>query len=373
MAATQQLRYGPRHNAKTWANQFRARLLRPGPVSYEDTKAGVNLLEKPALDRCIQTFVGKPLVLSPRSTFTHPEKVTKENQEQYAVGYISAVEYDPADGWWYAVGTVHDDEGKAAAREIGLVSCAYDVTETGPGGTWNNISYELEILSFEGEHLAIVKNPRYEAATIRLNAKTQPRKHMFKISLKGLKNALSSKKQEPALEKKNDVDLSELPDDATIEVDGKQVTMTELVASHQRLNAKDGEEIDPESELDIGGERITINELIARANGKKNAETEEKKDEDGEKKENAESDDEKSEKDSKKENDEEDGDEEKKPAFMKKDSKKNARTFRVNTRPGPLSEARENGLEVVTTGNAPDTMLSKLARGNERYGSKTIK
>ena len=160
MPATHTIRYGARQNAKTWANRFRARLLEPGIVSYEDQKEGNNLLEKEVLDRCVHSFVGKPLVLSPRTTYTHPkDKITPQNQDQHAVGYISGVEYDAGDGWWYAVGTVHEDEGKEAAREVGFVSCAFDVTDSGPGGSYHNIPYQLNILSFEGEHLAIVKKP----------------------------------------------------------------------------------------------------------------------------------------------------------------------------------------------------------------------
>ena len=365
-------RHGARQNAKTWANKFRARILEPGIVSYEEQDAGKNLLQKPALDACIHTFVGKPLVLSRtasgRPSYTHPNKVTERNQDQFAVGYISGVEYDQADGWWYAVGTVHDDDGKDAAREIGYVSCAFDVTDSGPGGDYHNIPYSLEILAFEGEHLAIVKNPRYETATIRLNAKTttRPVKHMFKL-LTGIKNALASKTIEAS--KKNDVtpEGATLPEDAALEVDGQAVPVADLIATHKRLNGKDGEEIDGSSEIQIGDERVTINELIEfRANSKKNS----KEDEDEEmKKKNAAEEKEKEEKAKKENAASEDKDEEKKE---KKEDRKNSKLYRVNTKSGVLSEARENGLEVATTGRVPETMTTKLARGNDRYGPRNV-
>ena len=42
----------------------------------------------------------------------------------------------------------------------------------------------------------------------------------------------------------------------------------------------------------------------------------------------------------------------------------------VNSKPGPLTVARENGITLETTGRAPDTLEAKLARGSERYGAK---
>ena len=371
-------RYGKRQNAKTWANRFRARLLEPGIVSYEEQDAGKNLLQKPCLDACVHTFVGKPLVLSydrvGRPTYTHPDKVTESNQDKFAVGYISGVEYDPYDGWWYAVGTVHDDQGKTAAREIGYVSCAFDVTDAGPGGEYHNIPYDLEILAFEGEHLAIVKSPRYETATIRLNAKTnnKTKKHMFKL-ITGLKKVLAPK-PEASPSKKNDVAQPEettLAEDAALEVDGEMVPVADLVASHKRVNSKDGEELDGESLIEVDGETVSINELIAtRKNAKKNADEDEEDkkkendhDEDDSKKENDDSEEE----DKKKENDH---DEDEMPA--KKASKKNSKVYRVNAKPGPLSAARENGLEFEVTDKLPETMSVKLARGVERYGPKNV-
>ena len=374
------VRHATRQNAKTWANHFRARILEPGIVSYEEQDAGKNLLQKPCLDQCIHTFVGKPLVLSRsssgRPTYTHPTKVTERNQDQFAVGYISGVEYDSTDGWWYAVGTVHDDDGKKAAADIGYVSCAFDVTLAGPGGEYHNIPYDLEILAFEGEHLAIVKSPRYETATIRLNAKTKtkPVKHMFKL-FQNIKNVLAPKPD--ASTKQNDVASPTetiLAADAALEVDGKPVPVADLVASHQRVNSKDGEAISGDSEIQIGDETVTIDELISfRANAKKknddddSEETPEelKKRNDAEAAEKAEK--EKKENDAKKNDEVKPG--EKEDCYNRKNSKV---IYRVNAKPGVLTNAREAGLEVQTSHRQPETRATKLARGMERYGPKNV-
>lgn len=369
-------RFGTKQNAKTWANQFRARILEPGIVSYEDQDCGKALLKKETLDRCIHSFVGRPLILARdgmnRPTFTHA-KVSPATLEKMADGYISNVEYDPVDGWWYAVGTVHNEEAKQAIKEVGYVSCAYDVLDVGPGGSYHNIPYHEEITAFEGEHLAIVANPRYEHATIRLNAKTKPIKRMFKW----IKNMLPSK-QEAGEQKQNSVESGEIPEGAALEVDGKPVPVADLVKTHQRVNSVTGEEIDGASEIEVNGERVTLDTLIAshqKLNAKKN-EVDEKKEE---KKENA-SDEKKDEE--KKENAsevKEDKEEKKENATdekkEEKDGKENAvapRTFKVNRKAGPISEARENGITVETSGRAPDTIATRLQRGVDRYGPKNV-
>ncbi len=437
MPTLHQHRQGSRQNAKTWANQFKARILEPGIVSYEDCDCGKALLAKETIDKCINSFIGRPLILTKdklnRPTYQHA-KVTTGTLEQMADGYIAGVEYNAEDGWWYATGTVHNDEAKRAIQEVGLVSCAYDVLDTAQGGSYHNIPYNEEITAFEGEHLAIVDNPRYESATIRLNAKTKPKKHMFKW----IKNALASKPD-------SSTQSGELPEGASLQVGEQQIPVADLVATHQRVNSVGGEELSGESEIDIEGTRVSINTLIAshqklNAFKKKNAaeEEDEKKNaaEEEDKKENAaeEEEDEKKnaaeEEDEKKENSieselasaerelaqateqikrerEKDGHKspvEKMPSYQKAkalarkvdelyakakqgksfpapkspskaefDTAFNSKSvFRVNSKPGPLTAAREAGQQVELSNSAPDTIEARQARAHARYGPKNL-
>lgn len=365
-------RFGSKQNAKTWANQFRARLLEPGIISYEDVNQGVSLVSKETIDRCIRTFIGRPLVLA-RNKYDEPTykhtPVSPQTLEQIADGYISDVVYDDVDGWWYAVGTVHNDEAKEAIQKVGLVSCAYDVLSIGPGGSYHNIPYTDEITAFEGEHLAIVAMPRYEKATIRLNAKTattKPIKHMFKW-IKSITNALTSKPETVE---------GELPEGASLKVGEQQIPVAELVATHQRVNGTDGEPLDGASEIALAdGKRVTIDQLLAsyqklnameeeEAKKKNAADEEEAKKKEMAKKNAAEEEEEKK----KKENAEKDEAEKK----AKENSKTAPRVYRVNTSAGPLTQARENGMELQTVPATPDTLDARCARGNERYGPKNV-
>lgn len=332
-----------RCNAKTWANTFTARILEPGIVSYQDQDCGNALLKKETIDRCINSFVGRPLILARdnmgRPTLKHA-KVRPVNLEKMADGYISAVEYNPTDGWWYAKGTVHNEEAKQAIREIGYVSCAYDVLDTAKGGEYHNLPYNEEITAFEGEHLAIVAQPRYEEASIRLNAKNKTKTTMFKW----IKNILASGEN-----KQNSVEKGELPEGAALEIDGVNVPVTDVVEGYKQ-NAKNS--IDGATELELdGGVKVSINDLIAsRQKLNEKEEMEKKEKEKMENKKNA--------------DDEEDE--------KKKEKENSKRSYKVNNTPGPITKAKEAGLLVEVSNSAPDTVQTKQQRGVDRYGPKKV-
>jgi hypothetical protein len=111
-----------RGNAKTWANMFEARMLEPGIVSYEDVGFGKSFLTREAIERSMNSFVGRPLILSDDTRRKPHKKITPEQLEKEAKGYISSWFWGP-DGWAWARGVVFDDKAKDAIKRIGLCSC----------------------------------------------------------------------------------------------------------------------------------------------------------------------------------------------------------------------------------------------------------
>lgn len=259
-----------RLNAKTWANNFRARILLPGLVSYEDQGCGLALLSHESIANSIQTFVGRPLILTPKLSHKHVEP---ETMERDASGYITKAYFDNTDGWFYVEGTVFADKAKDAINKVGLVSCAYKVTKTGNGGERNAIKYQEEILQFSGEHLAIVDNPRYEGATIRLNSKqsnntTNPM-NLFKFwskqpaSSEGATKA-DDVKENAVVSTTSAATAAEISADSEIELaGGEKVTLAELIA-HRENDKKDG--IDGEKEFIVNGKAVKMNDLVAAYN-----------------------------------------------------------------------------------------------------------
>src|SRR5260221_2164979 len=152
-------------NAKEWPRTFKCRFIQPGLVHYDDM--GTVLVDRPALNKMAQTFVGKPVIDE-----VHKD-ANPENFKDIADGVVIRVWTDPVDGWDWAEFLVWDEETMrhCKSREYS-VSCAYTPTEVNEqGGLHNNIAYDGEFLNGVYTHLAIVKDPRYEQAKIVTNSK----------------------------------------------------------------------------------------------------------------------------------------------------------------------------------------------------------
>jgi hypothetical protein len=297
---------GSVQNAVVSGNRFKARLLEPGIISYKDQGQGVAYLSKATIDACAPSFVGNPLTLKHKhvNNSNRADEITQN-------GVIDAVAYNAQDGWFWCEGTVNGQSARNRINSVGKVSCGYDITSVGPGGTHHCIPYDYEITGFVGQHLAIEERPRYEGATIRLNAKANlsptPNATMYKWFKKLIPNAgadeaaaLAKKASDEAaaLAAKNEaarlnaeaggeeisgdtefvvagqtVKLDDIiagytksrqnaqaegegviPEGASIEIDGVSVPVSELVATHKRVNAKPIEQ--PKKVFKIVGERL---------------------------------------------------------------------------------------------------------------------
>lgn len=142
---------------------FRARFLQPGLVKYS---FGVCLLTKEVIDSFVQGFVGCSV------TIDHVE-IDEDNCDDVCCGVISRVEYNEEDGWYWCEGILRDPNAIELVRNGYTVSCQYEITEYADNtenALHNGIEYDKVILGGKCEHLAIVKNPRYEGAMIAVNA-----------------------------------------------------------------------------------------------------------------------------------------------------------------------------------------------------------
>lgn len=334
-----------RQNAKTWANRFDAKMLLAGLVSYEDCGCGKALLSHDTIKTHCESFVGRPLILTDR---LNHKKVTPDTMEREASGYIERVYFDDSDGWWHCAGIVFNDKAKDAINKVGLVSCAYEVLKTGEGGERNAIKYDEEILSFSGQHLAIVSNPRYEGATIRLNSKqpTNTNMSLFKFWQKKAPAASVEGQTTEGATKENAVTPLDISPESEIELaDGKKATVAQLVEAY---NAKPKDGMDGEEEVVINGKPVKMNDLVAAYNKQSS-------DEEAKTKENARLADE---------------------AAATAAAAELAAKEKQNAKPTPnffriLTTARENS--IISDGEklSAGTIEERLATGKERYGKKT--
>lgn len=238
---------------------FPGRHLEPGLVKYDDIEnpnTGVTgatfLLPKSAIDNMRGTFVGKPVV-----NRVHKEITKNFIKNGKADGVVIGSRFNSDDGWEWSDFIIWDEATEKNCRDGYQLSCAYVPTAVNwTPGLHHNVPYDGIIENGEYTHLAVVPNPRYEGAYIVCNSKG------------GIMNVLKM------LFKKGGVENSVELDKATkITLDGKDVTIEELVNAHkaqEALNskvttAKDAADAltNDASEVEIDGKKTTVGALKA--------------------------------------------------------------------------------------------------------------
>jgi hypothetical protein len=261
--------------------RYLTKFIEPGLADYTAEGFGKVLVSKEALDKMLQSYVGKPVFL--KHNDTDPIVAFSNEGENQACGVVSEVGYDEESGWYWVRMLIWDDETIRCIDEYGwTVSCAYDVLDAdGEGGSYHAIDYDQEVLDGEYTHMAIVDNPRYEGATIVQNSKEENKNDtdggnmkkgkVFKfLGKKKVANEEPEKKPEEKEEVINASDCVEMEN-------GEKVSVEKLVENYKTANSEDSE---PEENLmnmddviNVDGKKVPVSELVAAYNKtKENAE-----------------------------------------------------------------------------------------------------
>lgn len=257
-------------NEAQWPKTYTRKFLEQGLVDYADMKLGTLLLRKETIDQMIPSFIDKPVIIK------HKE-VTPGNFVDLAVGYIKQIYFNSMDGWYYVDYLITHDEGHQCMDDGWGVSCAYKVNQIISGGKYHNIDYKGEIVAGQGEHLALVENPRYEDClnivngqeAVLYNEKTFQNRSQHKPEEKTMLFNLFGKKEEKGFSGDTLVDLG----------NGKKVKLADVITFNNSLAEK--HEIDGKEEITLAnGKKITLEEAV---NNMKNAATDDKEKEDEEK------------------------------------------------------------------------------------------
>jgi hypothetical protein len=226
-------------NSKDWAKTYKAsNFIEKGVCTYNDETI---YLSQEALNKAIASIKGRPVVIK-------HQKVTPQNMEDHAVGYVSDCGFCSDTAAFYCNFLVFDDEGKEVIAKDYSVSCAYIPKAFGIGGTWHNTPYDREVTELEFTHLALVPDPRYEDAKIYENSKdttqtdntTKETYNMEKIEVEqgflaslielAQKPFMNSKKEEK--EEPKDKEDKKIDDDE-MEYEGKKYSKKELVNAYE--------------------------------------------------------------------------------------------------------------------------------------------
>lgn len=321
-------------------------------------KASRLFIGENAIKKMNSTFEGRPVYVG------HVQDEDVVNLEKEADGYVVRSFFNKADGKNWVEFLVVSDAGHSAIAKGWKLSNAYSVNNSKPGGRWHNVEYEQEVTEGSYRHLAIVDNPRYEESVVFTPEQFQAYNDKKERELKQLQN---SKEQEPMSgilkffkTKKEEVTNAADLADASLEIDGKEISVKDMIAAiknakdedDKKEKAKDDKDnakkMNMDDEVEVGDEKMSVKELVKKyqALNKKNAD-----DEDDEKK--------KKEKAEKKDNSK---DESKGKTGEKTEEEKAAEAARFKE----LQNAKDS-VENAGDGQVVDLVQDRLARGIAKY------
>ena len=135
---------------------YKKNFLTPGIVSYSDIDDGVLLLKKETIDKALNTFKDKPVI------------ITHDGTEP--VGKVIDCYYDADTANYICIFYVDNPEAINLLDNQGQsISCTYDCLDYGDSGTYHNIPYDKEAKNISFVNLAIVEKPRYQEAKEYIN------------------------------------------------------------------------------------------------------------------------------------------------------------------------------------------------------------
>ena len=126
---------------------------------------------KQSLERNLETFVGKPFVLTPE--FNHPNAINGDDllvqQEKYRVGDIIMVGIEERSGTAYGVAEIFDEQAKDILKngEVNFVSPSIVFNTTDE----QNVGGNAVIEDFEGAHVAGVAEPAYTVSKAQIKGR----------------------------------------------------------------------------------------------------------------------------------------------------------------------------------------------------------
>jgi len=324
------------------------------------------IVRESAIKNMDPTFEGRPVYVD------HVDGVDLEKIQEEADGYVTESFFNQADGKHWCKFIVVSDRGHEAIRNGWKLSNAYIPKSFGSGGLWHGVEYDKEVISGEYEHLAIVRNPRYEESVILTPEQFKEYNGKKELELKRLSNSKKEKKvgllnlfKKEKIE--NAADLEQVS--VTLPKSKKEMTILEAVAIADAVTNAHGY-ANGEHLVKCGEEEMSVNEMVEKygamksemdkaAETKKNSEEEEKKKEnEGKEEPKAENE---AEEDKPKQNEEEE---------KKKENTDDKDADDMKPKKNSHFEDLKNAPKVAVN-NSGKIELSedKVARGKSRYGS----
>lgn len=185
------------------------------------------------------SFAGRPIFVE------HVDEVEDDIDElkDDADGWVIESFFNSADGKHWVKFIVVSKRAERAIEAGMRLSNAYIPNSFGRGGLWNGVQYAKEITGGEYEHLAIVRNPRYEESVIMTPDAFKAYNESKVLELKRLSNSKDergAKKMGLKLFKRtkveNAIDIEGMS--VMLPKSGKEILISKLVANADDLEEK---------------------------------------------------------------------------------------------------------------------------------------
>ena len=336
--------------------------MRKGLVQYPNE---VILVNQACLEQLAKTSHGIPVVIEHPGVKLDPESI----KDVPIHGRVADMHYDQDSDEWSVHFVVDTEEAVTKLKSGWGVSTAWFGDKYAGAGTYNAVSYDRELLAGHYEHLAIVKDPRYEMA----------QGPVFYNSKNDLANAAKKDTINTDLQKTGSTTMlfklfktireeirTNENEQYMLNIAGQDVPLSNVLEEMKSMEEKKNEEdkkkeeakaktLNGEDMVEHNGEKISVNELVEKYNAmKKNAaeEDETKKNADAEAKKN-----------------EDDEIEAKKNADDEAKKKEDAEAAKVNSRFEEIKEINANSNPELDLSEFK-TLRERTEAGRKAYGSK---
>lgn len=242
----------------------------PGLAEYQEANGSQRIfLHENTIRTMDPTFSGRPVFVD------HVDEVGTDINEvrKEADGWVVESFYNSADGKHWAKFLIVSERGERAIAQGMRLSNCYIPKSFGAGGTWNGMTYDREVTSAEYEHLAIVKNPRYEESVIMTPEQFKTYNESQINELKRLANDKPQGENKMKLnwfkraKVENAVDLESMS--VVLPKSGREIEITKLINDYDDYEMKSREPVGALAEDDsrmvkVGDEEMSISELVRR-------------------------------------------------------------------------------------------------------------
>lgn len=243
----------------------------PGVAEYQEEGGQPYrvFLNEDTLRSMDPSFAGLPIFVE------HVDEV-EENIDllrNEADGWVIESFYNPADGKHWVKFIVVSERGERAIKNNLRLSNAYIPQSFANGGLWNGVAYAKEITSGVFNHLAIVKNPRYEESVIMTPEQFKKYNDDKVAELKRLSNSKDeqkgSKKMALNFFKRTKVDNALDPETTVVlPKSGRELSVLQLVNEMDKVEEdkkKNAGMADPSHQVKLhDGSMCNVGELVEK-------------------------------------------------------------------------------------------------------------